>query len=31
MLQNEINQDSLISLRDELFPYVDEEFKHLKE
>jgi len=27
MLQNEINQDSLISLRDELFPYVDEEFK----
>ena len=27
MLQNEINQDSLISLREELFPYVDEEFK----
>ena len=27
MLQNEIKQDSLISLREELFPYVDEEFK----
>tara|TARA_Y100000994_G_scaffold204007_1_gene175368 strand:- start:100 stop:588 length:489 start_codon:yes stop_codon:yes gene_type:complete len=27
MLQNEINQDSLVSLRDELFHYVDEEFK----
>ena len=27
MLQNEINQDSLLSIRDELFTYVDEEFK----